>query len=97
MLAKLEFAMHTYQIPVNREYFERYLHVFENGVFYVERDELVAQGRKCPRAYFAGGIDLRSLRWAMGTVVNRTMVHHSCARAVTEPPLQMSTVNEASP
>jgi hypothetical protein len=54
-------ASPEYQIPENREYFERYLRVFEKGVFYVERDELVeGSGYKRARAYVAGGVDLRS-------------------------------------
>ena len=53
----------SYRIPENRKYFERYLEVFEHGVFRVERDELVrGTGRKRPRTYLAGGIDLRRLQ-----------------------------------
>jgi hypothetical protein len=52
----------SYTLPENREYFERYLDVFENGVFYVEREDLVSEpGRKRVRAFLAGGIDLRRL------------------------------------
>lgn len=55
-------ASKSYQIRENREYFERYLDIFESGVFYVERDELVeATARKRVRAYLAGGIDVRQL------------------------------------
>jgi len=56
-------ASSGYKIPENREYFERYLDVFERGVFYVEREDLVeGTGLKRPRAYLAGAIDLRGLR-----------------------------------
>jgi hypothetical protein len=55
----------SYTLPENREYFERYLDVFENGVFYVEREDLVSEpGRKRVRAFLAGGIDLRRLEWS---------------------------------
>jgi TIR domain-containing protein len=56
----------SYTLPENREYFERYLDVFENGVFYVEREDLVSEpGRKRVRAFLAGGIDLRRLEVAL--------------------------------
>jgi hypothetical protein len=55
-------ASASYEIPENRDYFERYLEVFKNGVFYVEREELVPEtGRKRARAYISGGIDLRKI------------------------------------
>lgn len=55
-------ASASYQIPENREYFERYLDVFEHGVFYIEREEIIpGTGLKRPRAYLAGAIDLRAL------------------------------------
>ncbi|MDH3508772.1 MAG: toll/interleukin-1 receptor domain-containing protein [Gammaproteobacteria bacterium] len=51
-----------YRIAENREYFERYLEIFKHGVFYAERDELIeGTALKQPRAYLAGGIDLRLL------------------------------------
>jgi hypothetical protein len=65
----------SYQIPENREYFERYLDVFENGVFYVERDDLISEsGRKRVRAFLAGGIDLRVIEVVVhGRVSERRM------------------------
>jgi hypothetical protein len=53
-------ASASYRVPENRDYFERYLDVFRNGVFYVERDEYDAERNKqVRRAYFTGAIDFR--------------------------------------
>jgi len=55
-----------YRLAENREYFERYMDIFESGVFYVERDELIeGTGTKRARAYFSGAIDLRHTRGVM--------------------------------
>jgi hypothetical protein len=55
-------ASASYNLPENREYFERYLEIFKSGVFYVEREELVpGTKRKRARAYLSGGIDLRKI------------------------------------
>ena len=66
-------ASASYQILENREYYERYLDIFADGVFYAERDELIqGQGLKRPRAYLAGAIDMRTI----GTVLRRTTLFY---------------------
>jgi hypothetical protein len=48
--------------PENREYFEKYMQLFKNGVFYLERNEYDQYShKKISRAYFSGAIDLRSI------------------------------------
>jgi hypothetical protein len=55
-------ASPSYRAPENREYFERYLDVFRNGVVYVERDEYdAARRKKVRRAYFTGALDFRGV------------------------------------
>lgn len=51
-----------FSIKENREYFERYLDIFKNGVFYLERDEYdIESKKKVGRVYFSGAIDFRGL------------------------------------
>jgi hypothetical protein len=59
-------ALPEYNAPENREYFERYMDVFDTGVFYLQRNELI-EGTSLTRAraYFAGAIDFRRTRDAM--------------------------------
>jgi TIR domain-containing protein/tetratricopeptide repeat protein len=56
----------AYRIPENREYFEKYLRVFREGIFYLVRDEFdPQQGARETRTYFAGAIDFRSIAAAL--------------------------------
>ena len=49
-------------ISENREYYRKYLQVFENGVFFCQRDEFDAStNQKVLRTYTAGAIDFRNI------------------------------------
>jgi hypothetical protein len=49
-------------VPENREYFDRYMRVFKDGVFYTVRDDYdPGSCRKITRSYFSGAIDLRTI------------------------------------
>jgi hypothetical protein len=56
-----------YKIYENRLYYEKYLDVFKNGVFYLERYDFdLKYNKKIPRVYFAGAIDFRNIE----TIIN---------------------------
>ena len=49
-------------VPENKEFFEKYMSIFKNGVFYTVRDDYdVYSNQKYTRAYFAGAIDFSGL------------------------------------
>jgi TIR domain/Tetratricopeptide repeat len=52
----------AYSIPENREYFEKYLRIFREGVFHIVRDEYDPRSSsRETRTYFAGAIDFREI------------------------------------
>ena len=52
----------AYDVPENREYFERYLSIFREGVFHLVRDEYDPElSVRETRTYFAGAIDFRRI------------------------------------
>ncbi len=54
----------AFSIRENREFFERYMRIFRNGVFRLEREDYVHDlqvGRRVCRSYFAGAIDMRHI------------------------------------
>jgi hypothetical protein len=53
-------AESNFKIPENRDYFEKYMDVFSNGVFYLERQEYdTVKHMKVMRVYFSGALDFR--------------------------------------
>lgn len=50
-----------WQDPDNQDFYARYLDIYRNGVFFVQRHEYEAStGCRATRAYFSGAIDLRT-------------------------------------
>lgn len=50
------------QDPDNRAFYEKYLDIYRNGVFFIQRHEFDASaGQRVTRAYFSGAIDMRNL------------------------------------
>jgi len=64
-----------WQDPDNQDFYARYLDIYRNGVFFVQRHEYEAStGCRVTRAYFSGAIDFRTMsdairessRWPAG-------------------------------
>lgn len=51
-----------HQDPDNREFYDRYLEIYRNGVFHIERHEFEpSTGQRITRSYFSGAVDFRRI------------------------------------
>jgi hypothetical protein len=54
----------AFRIKENREYYEKYMRIFREGVFHLVRDEYshgAGTSVRVTRSYFAGAIDFRTI------------------------------------
>ncbi len=70
----------AFSIRENREFYERYMSVFRNGVFRLHRSEFRHDSEtstRINRSYFSGALDYRTLRKAISSSSSRPTVPSS--------------------